>query len=160
MPPFVQGHRAWNKGRVFRRSKAEIADAFWQKVDRRGKAECWRWKGGYFSNGYGAFCVYRGNVRAHRYAYRLLRGSVPLLLDHRCDHKWCVNPWHLRASTQRANVLRGNGLTAVNARKRRCVHGHQFTKANTYRYRKGRRWHRTCLACVMNRQRKYRRRGA
>lgn len=148
--------RAWKGPRTQR----EIEETFWSRVDKRGKRECWRWMGGFFSKGYGAFAVYRQNVRAHRFSYKLTFGKVPDLLDHDCNNKWCVNPWHLKPSTSRMNVLRADGPSARNARKKMCRHGHKFTKSNTYTYRRRVRssWkYRVCKKCVLNRMRRYRR---
>lgn len=75
-------------------------------------------------NGYGVFNLGReqGTVLAHRWAYTFLVGPIPdrLQLDHRCRNRVCVNPDHLEPVIQRKNLLRGNGLSAQNARKKHC----------------------------------------
>lgn len=48
---------------------------FWSYVDRRGPKECWPWKGGLFTNGYGQFRLGKRKVKAHRCAFELERGS-------------------------------------------------------------------------------------
>ena len=35
-------------------TKTEL-ECFWAKVDRRGSADCWEWKGSLHSDGYGRF---------------------------------------------------------------------------------------------------------
>lgn len=115
----------------------EIADAyklstrFWTKVDSSG--DCWEWLADK-TNGYGRFVI--GNnkkVRAHRFAYERLVGEIPegLVIDHLCRNRACVNPKHMEVVTNRENILRGEGLTAINARKTHCNRGHKFTSENT-----------------------------
>ena len=76
-------------------------EGFWARVDRG--ADCWLWRGHINRNGYGIFGVVtdtpsgRGSVQAHRAAYALLKGEVPIgmHLDHLCRNRECVNPEHL-----------------------------------------------------------------
>lgn len=48
------------------------------------------------------------------------------------------------ATTGRRNVLRGNSLSAINARKKECKYGHPFDATNTYLMKDG---HRACKEC-------------
>ena len=84
-------------------------------------------------------------VLLHRLFYANYCGIIPdgMQIDHLCRNRWCVNPMHMEPVTIRENVLRGIGPGAVNARKTACMHGHEFTEANTLMYRGGR----VCLAC-------------
>jgi IS5 family transposase len=94
--------------------------------------ECWEWTGGK-TLGYGTFWVAKGTrVKAHRFAYEWLVGPVPegLSLDHLCRNRGCVNPAHLEPVTHRENVLRGEGRSAVNARKTHCKNGHPYSGDN------------------------------
>jgi HNH endonuclease len=127
---------------------------FWAKVDRRGEDECWPWTAGKLYNGYGQF----DNQAAHRVAYELAIGPIPagLQVDHACHndtgcpggigcpHRACCNPTHLEIVTQRENILRGDGLSAKQARQTHCKRGHPFDEANTYR-NGGKRFCRTCM---------------
>jgi hypothetical protein len=127
-------------------------DAFWEKVDRRGPDECWPWLGTHATNGYGrAWIDHRRRAPAHRIAYELVRDPIPagLSLDHLCRNRDCVNPAHLEPVTNRENVLRGVGHTAVNAAKTACKRGHPFDEANTYRA-KGHRYCRTCMTARLH----------
>lgn len=129
--------------------REKLADRFWERVAPPGLGDsCWNWTGAIRkSDGYALYCESRrGSTYAHRVAYRSLRGEIPvgLVLDHLCRNKRCVNPWHLEAVSQRTNVLRGRGPTAVNARRTICVNGHALVPENTGRTRDGRRFCREC----------------
>jgi len=76
---------------------------FWAAADvRQGdESACWLWRA-VEPHEYGRF---RGEL-AHRVAYELTRGSIPLgyFVRHRCDTPACVNPDHLLIGTARDNV--------------------------------------------------------
>jgi HNH endonuclease len=137
---------------VARSSRVSVAERFWSKVDRRGERECWVWLAK--TNGrYGYFHLGRGRlVGAHRVAYELMVGPIPpgFVVHHVCRATRCVNPRHLRADTQSANVLRDTSPPARNAVKTSCVNGHTFTPENTRIRANG--W-RDCLACERTRNR-------
>jgi hypothetical protein len=130
-------------------------DRFWANVEKT--ESCWVWTAGRFTEGYGGFRVDGRTRRAHRVAYELLIGPIAhgLVLDHLCGNPSCVNPAHLEPVTNRLNVLRGSGHTAVNARKTHCIHGHEFTPQNTYRDRRAKRH---CVECGRIRSREHQRR--
>jgi hypothetical protein len=71
--------------------------------------DCWLWKGGTNSRGYGR-CRWNGRMQpAHRAFYERAGGTVPegLQLDHLCRVPRCVNPGHLEPVTGVENVRRG-----------------------------------------------------
>ncbi|MEK9521434.1 HNH endonuclease [Streptomyces venezuelae] len=80
-------------------------------------------------DGYGRFWVDGRVVPAHRWSYEQHRGPIPagLELDHLCSVRRCVAADHLDAVDHRTNVLRSSGPSAVNARRTRCVNGHDLT---------------------------------
>jgi hypothetical protein len=108
--------------------------------------DCWIWQGNKSPKGYGVmYFDGRPMVRAHQVAYQLIVGPIPngLQLDHLCRNPSCVNPKHLEPVTCKENVLRGIGVTAINARKTHCPKGHSLSGENLYLY-KG--W-RSCKIC-------------
>lgn len=114
---------------------------FWSKVEKLSPTACWPWLGYCNPGGYGRF----ERAQAHRVAWELLRARIPdgLVIDHVCRNRSCVNPAHMEIVSNRENVLRGVGLSAINRRKTHCDKGHEFTPENT-RYVKGVRDCRRC----------------
>lgn len=115
-----------------------------------GPHACWPWLGTKSRKGYGGFrAVIDGTVvnLAHRAAYALAYGhpAPGLVIDHVCERRDCVNPAHLRAVTNRVNVMIGNGACAVHARKTECLRGHRLSGDNLIIHRRGFRQCRTCL---------------
>jgi hypothetical protein len=85
------------------------------------------------------------NHRVHRLVYRLLVGDiVEETLDHLCRNRRCVNPAHLEQTSNKINTLRGEGPTAVNARKATCRNGHSLSGENLVVSRDGKRGCRIC----------------
>ena len=117
------------------------------KVRVDDSTNCWLWTAAKYPNGYGMF---KGGPRrpncAHRISYEIFVGKIPngKHLDHLCKIVTCVNPLHLEPVSIRENVMRSNAPTAVNARKVRCIRGHEFSNENTSYSKRG--W-RKCKAC-------------
>lgn len=97
-----------------RRRSRPLVERYWSKVRRGGPDECWLWRAGANSSGYG---VIRGDadtgsrmMLAHRIAL-ILDGRDPGELGalHSCDTPRCQNPAHLRVGTQTENVADMNG---------------------------------------------------
>ena len=94
---------------------------------------CWLWESTMGYKGYGRFW-YQGRMRsAHRLAYEEYVEPIPegLTLDHLCRVRNCIAPDHLEPVTNKENLLRGFGVSAINARKQECVKGHPFSEQNT-----------------------------
>jgi hypothetical protein len=127
-------------------------ELFWDHVEPSG--DCLVWTGAKV-DGYGK--LNRGGKYhlAHRYHWEHANGPVPdgLELDHTCRNRACVKLEHMEPVTGKVNTLRGEGPTAVNARRTECVNGHEFTEENTYTAPgSGQRKCRACMVAIRRRR--------
>lgn len=115
---------------------------------------CWFWTCKP-DNGYGRFWLNRKSQLAHRIAYLIWHGEIPKekQLDHLCRNRNCINPAHLEPVSIKENVLRGEGITAQNARKTHCKMNHELTQSNLYSSKRGSR---VCAKCQLIRLNKWR----
>lgn len=103
--------------------------------------------------GYGVFYADGKMHLAHRWRWELDNGPVPkgMVLDHfKCSNRGCANQAHVRPVSQRENLLRGEGATALNAAKTHCPQGHEYTEDNIYWHKDGSR---DCKKCRTERRR-------
>lgn len=126
---------------------------FWEKVDKRGSDECWRWLGSHNQEGRGQMWV--GGERevdeVHRVSFMIHNGFMPdrwatgNVVHHTCKVIDCVNPAHLQMVPQAANCMELAEPTPawLNKHKTRCVKGHPFEGANLAITSAGR----VCLTC-------------
>jgi HNH endonuclease len=119
---------------------------FWDKVVPLLDG-CWQWMGGINRAGYGYF--YFGG---HSSMIGPIPGKFPtgLTVDHLCRKTGCVNPLHMELVSNRENTLRGEGITATNARKTHCKNGHPYDVWWS------KNCGRACRACRVNENRKWR----
>jgi hypothetical protein len=121
--------------------ESTLPPLFWSKVVALPSG-CWEWRGARTRGGYGTFRIgsrsdgSRRSSVSHRLAYESLVGLIPdgLTLDHLCVNPPCVRPHHLEPVTMRANILRGEGPAALNARQTKCIRGHPLTARSGQRY--------------------------
>lgn len=129
-----------------------IRSRFMRSHERATPSGCWLWTLYVAKNGYGKMMLRDESgrkicVRAHRMAWRLFRGKVPKELDHTCEVRRCVNPWHLEPVTHRENMLRGKTFAASNFSKAECPRGHSLIDDSNVYWRADRPSHRECLYC-------------
>lgn len=144
--------------------KPTVTERFWSKVVKSPETGCWNWTGSKNYRGYGWF-RYRGRCeKAHRVAWRLFRGPIPLGVDvlHKCNHAACVNPEHLYlgndADNMRDCMRAGNlgpaKLTPIAVLTIRGLHGRGLKKKevaemfSVSRQTVQRIWHRRAWACL------------
>lgn len=122
---------------------------------------CWNWTGSLDGSdpggGYGNYYLSGRKEKVHRLIYAWLveplprgnRHDIPCLDHIKCDNGRCCNPAHLSLGPQRSNLLRGSGVSAMNARKTHCKHGHLFTPEMFKMRRTSYGWRiwRRCKAC-------------
>jgi hypothetical protein len=137
---------------------SDVARRFWSRVSKTDG--CWLWLGRHnrtqdAGGGYGRISVQGKQAMAHRVAWELLVGPIPveMTLDHLCLNKLCVNPAHLEV------VSRGENARRYMSSLTHCKNGHEFTPDNTRPQTTGSGARRHCRAChrEWDRQRRARR---
>jgi len=88
------------RGRPFQ----PVAQRFWAKV--KVTAGCWPWMAYRNSDGYGMFNLCGEPLYAHRVAWLLSVGPIPIGMEilHECDNRPCVRPDHTYLGTQLENM--------------------------------------------------------
>lgn len=86
--------------------KIPPATRYLAKVDERGPDDCWLWTASRHKNGYGQFHDGEMMTTAHRFGYKLRRGTIPagLCVLHTCDTPPCQNPNHWFLGTYKDNA--------------------------------------------------------
>lgn len=106
---------------------------FWPKVMKTNS--CWLWTGSISRTGYGEFRWKRKLGKAHRYAYIVACGEIPidLELDHLCRIRNCVRYDHLEAVTNYENWHRGQSHSAIVTRDKEAACSALLASAPTAR---------------------------
>lgn len=144
------------RGRYKKQKPVEIFEKYFIK----NRTECWNWTGKIHKiTGYGNFSANIGDGErktflSHRFSYEAYRDKIPegMTIDHLCRNRRCVNPSHLEVVTLKENILRGNGISAINKRKTHCIRGHILSDKNLYITPDNRR---QCKKCGNMRQDKW-----
>jgi len=107
---------------------------FYSKIKFNKETWCWDWVGTTLQRGYGHFSIKRKIWRSHRLSFAIHKGELieGLTLDHLCRNRACCNPEHLEQVTSKVNILRGESVSAKNAKKTHCPQGHEYDEQNTY----------------------------
>ena len=144
-------------GELRESGKVFLREVLQEQTEYEPEKGCWIFSGGYIAGGGYHQLVWMGQrVQAHRFAYELWRGSIPIgmFILHSCDVPACINPDHLRIGTQRDNmrdkVGRGRHVN-TQADKTHCPQGHEYTPENVYLF-ENRRY---CRACHQLYSRRY-----
>jgi hypothetical protein len=128
---------------------------------------CMYWLGPQTNMGYGQISYKGKRWYQHRLSYFLFAGSIDRRdVGHRCHdedptcgggigcpHRLCWEPTHLIQQTRQENLLSGKTVPAARAAQTHCVHGHEFTEANTRIRKNGTR---KCRKCDAIKSREYR----
>jgi hypothetical protein len=81
---------------------------------------CWIWTASTDRKGYGQMNLAKKLIRVHRFSYELAKGTIPpgMAILHACDTPSCINPDHLSAGSQQANLrdMRKKGRQASHER--------------------------------------------
>lgn len=88
------------------RERIETATQFFGRCIPVTETGCWLWTGSTTTDGYGSLRFDGKWSMAHRLAYALEKGEIPvgMLVCHKCDVPLCCNPDHLFAGTHKDNI--------------------------------------------------------
>ena len=136
----------------------QLEERFWEKVGPRDNAPaaCWEWTAYRDPHGYGRFGLRRRDALAHRVAWMLEHGHIPVgaVVMHVCDNPPCIRVSHLRLGTQADNVRdmyeKGRYLNHGSAQTT-CIYGHSLEDA----YIAPKTGYRQCRICRLARKRGY-----
>ena len=100
-----RGYGFCNHNCAYKHKHSLLIERFWSYVIKSGDDDCWIWTGGINIRGYGRFWFNGRLEQAHRFAYILTKGEIPLDLYvcHSCDNPKCCNPNHLWIGTAKDN---------------------------------------------------------
>lgn len=72
------------------------------------EGNCWNYYGRWTSRGYASAFIDGHSRLLHRYFYEQVIGDIPdgMTLDHLCQTKHCVNPFHMEPVTPGENLRR------------------------------------------------------
>lgn len=85
----------------------ELAEIILERSMPVTESGCWLWLASLTSVGYGDFRLKSRHYTAHRASYLAFKGEIPqgMHILHSCDTKQCCNPDHLRAGSNRENII-------------------------------------------------------
>ena len=130
-------------------------------IDRSQSCHCWTGKG--FDKDGRASVRHNGRTKkVHIAVWEILKGprTPGMILEHTCNHKWCLNVEHIEETTQHVNLLRH-----YRERRTHCLSGHVLSPDNIYQHPRRYKAHQktntlTCLTCRNLRRAEWRARVA
>jgi hypothetical protein len=115
---------------------------FYTYLSKDGSCILWN---GALGRGYALYTINGKLSVLHRTLWIQQKGPLgDRQLDHLCRKRNCINLDHLEPVSNKENILRGIGPSAINKRKTHCPKNHAFDKENTYLDPLGRRHCREC----------------
>lgn len=140
------------------RSQPTAIEIINRHVQKDPDTGCWDWKSSLNGKGYGQITFRGWHGTAHRFTYRVFRGSIKdgAWILHHCDNRRCVNPDHLYQGTpsdNRKDTLERSGWSHPYGMRSSCFAGHEY-KDGTYRTAKD--GSRVCRICMKQYMRNYR----
>lgn len=155
-----------------------LTTKFFLKFKKREIDDCWEWNGTITACGYGSLRYHHKGKSmiflAHRVSFVIFKGRIKdgLVIDHLCNNRKCVNPFHLNETTIYENAVRA--IRSPQSKRKRlrklkntikkhnysmfsllfkgvCCHGHKIFDCNDlYRSKIGSvHWY-ICKECVKN----------
>lgn len=91
--------------------------------------DCHLWQLSLDKDGYGNFYFRKMARRAHRVAWYMVHGEIPLgsVINHTCRKRNCVNPQHLQLLSPLENNMKDSACVGyINSQKTHCKNGHPF----------------------------------
>jgi len=120
--------------------------------DKGYKTPCWIYNTSTPEDRYPRLKYNNEEFTIHRFIYLAVKGlslSTSKHADHLCRQRHCINPDHIEMVYIKENVLRGEGISAQNARLTNCRTCGGILKE---RKRRGRPDSRYCPKCQYERQ--------
>lgn len=105
------------------------------KIIVGNKKSCWLWNGASDSNGYPITRWKVGGTWKNKNVSRVILGLEDrnIYACHKCDNPRCLNPGHLFAGNNSANIKDAvNKNRHYQSNKTHCPSGHEYNKENSY----------------------------